>query len=113
MTSVGGGAAIPGPSDQGLAGERTTLAWTRMGLTLLGLPSALLAFTAGHNWLAFGASVIAALLGLFVLVGSLRRQRVGPDVIPAGSMTPAGTMILVTGACTVTLAVAGAALIVV
>ncbi len=103
--------ALSGPSDSGLAGERTTLAWTRMGLTLLGLPSALLAFSAGRSWLAFSASVLAAVLGLGVLVGSLRRQRVAPHVIPAGSLVPAGRMILLTGACSVTLAVASAVLV--
>ena len=33
-----------GPSDVGLAGERTTLAWTRLGLALLGIPAAIMAY---------------------------------------------------------------------
>ncbi len=82
-----------------------------MGLTLLGFPSALLAFSAGRSWLAFAASALAALLGLGVLVGSLRRQRVAPDVIPAGRLAPAGRMILLTGACSASLALASARLV--
>jgi uncharacterized membrane protein YidH (DUF202 family) len=99
------------PSDTGLAGERTTLAWVRMGLTLLGLPSALLAYSAGRSWLAFSAALVAALLGLGVLVGSLRMQRVGPDVIPSGSLAPAAAMILLTGWCAVMLGMSGALLV--
>ena len=99
------------PSDTGLAGERTTLAWARMGLTLLGLPSALLAYSAGRSWLAFSAALVAALLGLGVLIGSLRMQRVAPDVIPSGSLAPAAAMILLTGWCAVMLGMSGAILV--
>lgn len=82
-----------------------------MGLTLLGIPSGMLAFSAGRNWLAFAGAGIAAVLGLGVLVGSLRRQRVAPDVIPAGSLAPAAAMILLTGACAVVLSVTGLVLL--
>lgn len=100
-----------GPSDPGLAGERTTLAWTRMGLTLLGIPSGLLAYSAGRNWLAFAAAAVAAILGLGVLVGSLRRQRVPAGAIPSGSLAPAAAMILLTGGCAIALNATGILLI--
>jgi hypothetical protein len=99
------------PSDPGLAGERTTLAWARMGLTLLGIPAALLAYASGRNELAVAAAAVAMVLGLGVLVGSVRRQRVPPDVIPSGSLVPAARLILLTGACVLMLNVAGGILI--
>ena len=72
---------MSGPSDPGLAGERTTLAWARMGLTLLGVPAALLAYASGRNELAVAAAAVAMVLGLGVLVGSVRRQRVEPGLL--------------------------------
>ena len=105
------GAGPSRPSDVGLAGERTTLAWTRLGLTLLGIPAAVLAYAAGRSWLAFGAAVVAMVLGLGVLVGSLRRQRADPDHVAQGSLAPAALMIVITGACVVMLTLSGAALV--
>ncbi len=99
------------PSDPGLAGERTTLAWSRMGLTLLGVPAALLAYASGRNELAVAAAAVAMVLGLGVLVGSVRRQRVEPGVIPSGSLVPAARLILLTGACVLMLNVAGGILV--
>lgn len=87
------------------------LAWARMGLTLLGVPSALVAYSAGRNALAVGAAAVAMVLGLGVLVGSVRRQRVEPGVIPAGSLVPAGRLILLTGACVLMLTVTGGILV--
>jgi len=56
---------------------------------------------------AFGVGV----LGLGVLVGSVRRQRVPPGVIPGGSLVPAARLILLTGACVLMLNVTGGILI--
>jgi uncharacterized membrane protein YidH (DUF202 family) len=103
--------ATLGPSDPGLAGERTTLAWTRMGLTLLGIPAALLAYSSGRNELAVVAAAVAMVLGLGVLVGSVRRQRVEPGVIPSGSLVPAARLILLTGACVLMLNISGGILV--
>jgi hypothetical protein len=69
-----------------------------MGLTLLGLPAALLAYASGRNELAVVAAAVAMGLGLAVLVGSVRRQRVEPGVIASGSLVPPATLILLTAA---------------
>ena len=103
--------AVSGPSDPGLAGERTTLAWARMGLTLLGVPAALLAYASGRNELAVAAAAAAMVLGLAVLVGSVRRQRVEPGVISSGSLVPAARLILLTGACVLMLNISGGILV--
>jgi hypothetical protein len=87
------------------------LAWTRMGLTLLGVPSALLAYSAGRSALAVVAAAIAMVLGLAVLVGSVRMPRVEPGVIPSGSLVPAARLILLTGACVLMLNVTGGILV--
>lgn len=93
------------PSDAGLAGERTTLAWTRLGLTLLGIPAAILAYSAGRSALAFAAAAVAMVMGLAVLVGSLRRQRTEPEHVADGTLVPAASLIVVTCACVLTLAI--------
>ena len=103
--------APQGPSDVGLAGERTTLAWTRLGLALLGIPAAILAYAAGSNVLALAAAAVAAILGLAVLVGSLVRQRVAPGVIPHGVLVPATRLILLTAACVLVLGLCAAFLV--
>ena len=103
--------AATGPSDPGLAGERTMLAWARMGLTLLGVPAALLAYSAGRSALAVGGAAFAMVLGLGVLVGSVRRQRVEPGVIPAGSLAPAVRLILLTAGCVLMLTITGGVLV--
>ena len=87
------------------------LAWARMGLTLLGIPSALIAYSAGRSALAVVAAALAMALGLGVLAGSVRRQRTDPGVIPAESLAPAARLILLTGACVLMLNVTGGILI--
>ncbi len=87
-----------GPSDAGLAGERTTLAWARIGLSLLALPSGLLAYAAGRDWLAAGAAAFAAALGMGVLTVSLRRQRAAAGMVERGSLVLASEQVILTGA---------------
>ena len=108
---LGAGASADRPSDAGLAGERTSLAWSRMGLTLLGVPTALLAYSAGRDLVAFGAAGVAFLLGLVMLVISLRRPRVDPDAISSGRLRAAGSLVLLTGASVLMLELSGAILI--
>jgi hypothetical protein len=50
-------------------------------------------------------------LGLAVLVGSVRRQRVEPGVIASGSLVPAARLILLTGACVLMLNISGGILV--
>jgi uncharacterized membrane protein YidH (DUF202 family) len=95
-----------GPSDPGLAGERTSLAWARMGLTLVGVPSALMAYSAGHEWVAFGASAVAAALGLLTLSLSLRVRRAHSGMVDRGSLRTAAEQVIVTAAAVVLLAIA-------
>lgn len=82
-----------------------------MGLTLLGIPAALLAYASGRSELAVVAAAVAMVLGLGVLVGSVRRQRVEPGVIPSGSLVPAARLILLTGACVLMLSISGGILV--
>jgi uncharacterized membrane protein YidH (DUF202 family) len=70
------------PSDPGLAGERTALAWARTGLSLLAVPGALAVYAVGRDVgpAAIGC-LVAGLTGLALLVSSLRRQRVDPGFV--------------------------------
>lgn len=95
-----------GVSDPGLAGERTSLAWSRMGMALLAVPSGLLAYSAGHAWVAFAAAAAAAALGLGLLVLSVRRQRATPGMVERGSLQLAQGQVLLTTGCVLLLAVA-------
>lgn len=101
-----GDARTPGVSDPGLAGERTSLAWARMGLALFGIPSAILAYSAGHAIVAFLAAGAAALMGMGLLIVSVRRQRASPGMVELGSVQLARWQILLTTGCVLLLAVA-------
>jgi uncharacterized membrane protein YidH (DUF202 family) len=116
MTTAPGchGPALPGrsePSDKGLAGERTMLAWARVGLGLLGLPSAVLGYAAGHDVAAGTAAAVAAVFGLAQLILATRRQRVAPGGIANGTILVAAGQILLTAGCVLTLALACLALV--
>lgn len=106
--------ALPGPtgpSDPGLAGERTSLAWSRMGMSLLAIPSALLALATRHSLLAGLAAAVACVLGLALLTLSVRRHRATPEMIEERSVVPAAQQVLLTGACVLVLCLAGLLLV--
>lgn len=98
-------------SDKGLAGERTSLAWSRIGMSLLAVPSAMLGWSAGHHWVAMGAAAFAAVLGLAVLTISLRRQRVDPEGMQIGNIRLASGEVILAGTSVVFLCVAGLLLV--
>jgi hypothetical protein len=95
-----------GPSDPGLAAERTSLAWFRMGLALIGLPSAVMGYSAGHAWVAFGAAALAGALGLAILSLSVRRQRAGPNMVEQGDLRLPTDQVVATGGAVLLLALA-------
>jgi uncharacterized membrane protein YidH (DUF202 family) len=96
-----------GPSDPGLAGERTTLAWARIGLALLGLPAALGGYAASQGLaVAAVAAAFAAALGLWLLVSSLRVQRTQPDMLRREESVLGGHRVALTAASVVLLALA-------
>jgi uncharacterized membrane protein YidH (DUF202 family) len=99
-------------SDPGLAGERTSLAWLRLGLALLGVPIAMVAYYTQGSALAVSAAAVAAVLGLGILVSSVRTQRVAPGSLVEGSIRPPVGRVALTGTCVLLLAVAAAALVI-
>ncbi len=102
---VGGpGPLAAGPSDIGLSGERTTRAWARIGLSLLALPSGLLAYSVGRNWLATAAAAFAAVFGLGMLTVSLRRQRATAGMVENRSLALASEQVILTGSSVLLLA---------
>lgn len=94
-----------------MAGERTTLAWVRMGMTLLGVPAAVLVFARERSWLATFAAVLALGVGLVVLVAALRRQRAAAGMVERGGPHLAAEQVLLTVICVLLLC--GAALMLV
>lgn len=101
----------PGPSDPGLAGERTSLAWARMGMSLLAFPSAVLAYAAGRSGLALAAAALSAALGLGVLTISLRRHRAAPGMVATRSLRLANEEVLLTGGSVLALGVSALLLV--
>jgi hypothetical protein len=88
------------------------LAWSRLGMTLLGLPSALFAYAATQHVLAAVAASVAALAGLSLLTVSLRRQRVSPGFVTAGDTPLAVGQVGLTAVCVLGLAVTSLVLII-
>lgn len=83
-----------------------------MGLTLIGLPSAVLAYAHGRD---SGVAVVAAsgamLTGLAILTLSLRRQRAGPGMVDTHESVLAMPLVLLTTLCALLLEVAGIVLV--
>jgi uncharacterized membrane protein YidH (DUF202 family) len=106
-------ATKPGPSDPGLAGERTTLAWARIGLSLLAVPGGILAYAAGRELVvAVLAATFATVTGLALLVVALRRQRAAAGMVDRRDRVLAADMVMLAAATIVLVDVAGLSLIV-
>lgn len=102
----------PGRSDDGLAGERTSLAWTRIGLTLVAVPTGLAAYSAGASLaVSLVAATLAAGVGLWLLVRSLRAPRAEPDMVGRRLPVVAGQRVMLATATVVLIGVASLALV--
>jgi hypothetical protein len=96
-----------GPSDAGLGGERTTLAWSRLGMALLALPAGLVAHAAAFGLVpALVVASVAAAAGLTLLVMSLRRQRAPAAMLAVGEPVVAARQVVLAGATVSTLGLA-------
>lgn len=104
--------AVDGPSDPGLAGERTSLAWARIGLSLLAVPAGLVTYAVGRDQVLTLTLAAAALLaGLWVLVLSLRRQRAAAGMVERRDPVLAARMVLAAGATVLLVDAAGVVLV--
>ena len=107
-----GDARRVGPSDAGLAGERTSLAWTRIGLSLVAVPTGLAAYAVGRPLaLTLTTSVLAAVTGLALLVRSLRRPRAGADMVAQRAVLVDPTRVVLAATTVVLLGAASLALV--
>ena len=101
-----------GPSDAGLAGERTALAWTRIGLSLVAVPTGLAAYAVGRPLaLTLATSLVAAAMGLTLLVRSLRRPRAGADMVAQRAILVDPTRVVLAATTVMLLGVASLALV--
>jgi uncharacterized membrane protein YidH (DUF202 family) len=101
-----------GASDAGLAGERTNLAWTRIGLSLVAVPTGLAAYAVGRTLgLTLAASLVAAVTGLALLVRSLRRPRAGADMVAQRAVLVDPTRVVLAAATVVLVGVASLGLV--
>lgn len=98
------------PGGEGLAAERTALAWVRMGMSMLALPGALLAYSLGRSVVALGAAAVAWALGLALLLVSLRQR--DPNDAPALRVGHLATaQVTLTAAAALLITIAGLALV--
>ena len=103
--------SIQGPSDPGLAAERTSLAWARMGLSLLAIPSAMAAYASSRNLVATVAAGWAGVLGLALLTLSVRRHRAAPGMVESRELRPAIEQVILTAGSALLLNLAGLILV--
>ena len=102
----------PDRSDDGLAGERTSLAWTRIGLTLVAVPTGLAAYSASASRsVTLVSATLAAGAGLWLLVRSLRAPRAEPDMVGRRLMVADGQRVVRATVTVVLIGVAAFALV--
>jgi uncharacterized membrane protein YidH (DUF202 family) len=110
---VPGGGDTAGPSDPGLAGERTSLAWSRIGLSLLAVPAGVLAYARSQDGLvvAAAAAALGTVTGLLLVVGALRHQRAQANMVEQGGLPTAAPQVALSATTVLLLAVAAVDLI--
>jgi uncharacterized membrane protein YidH (DUF202 family) len=107
-----GGPTPVGPSDGGLAGERTSLAWIRVGLALVAVPAGLAGYAFDRSLgLTLVASSLAAVVGLGLLVLALRRPRTAPDMVARAAVVIDGARVVLATATVVLISVASLAIV--
>lgn len=112
MTSSDMPSKWPGQSDIGLSGERTSLAWTRIGLALVAVPAGLAAYSVQASLLiSTVASTLATAAGLLLLVSSLRAPRAETDMVGQRLSVVDGRRVLLAGVVVVLIGVASLALV--
>ncbi len=100
-------------TDVGLAGERTSLAWTRIGLSLVAVPAGLAAYAVGRPLaLTVVTASLAAVVGLLLLVRSLRRPRAGAQMVERRTSVLDPTRVMLAAITIVLIGVASFALVV-
>jgi uncharacterized membrane protein YidH (DUF202 family) len=101
-----------GPSDVGLAGERTSLAWSRLAMALLAVPTGLVGYAYGQG---LGAALVlaaaAAVAGLVLLVVSLRRPRTPAAMLSSQQSVLAARQVVLAAVTVVLVALAALAVV--
>jgi uncharacterized membrane protein YidH (DUF202 family) len=106
------GPSPPGPSDVGLAGERTALAWSRLAMALLALPTGLFGYSSARGSVpALVLAAAAAASGLVLLVVSLRRPRTPAAMLTAQQSVLAARQVVLAAVTVVLVALATLALV--
>lgn len=98
------------PWDDGLQNERTTMAWVRTALALLGT-GALVARQTGTTELAVSLLVVSVVAAVVIILESERRHHWRGHALLAGDPVVALHHVLATAAVTTLLAVVGLALV--
>ncbi len=101
-----------GPSDVGLAGERTSLAWSRLAMALLAVPTGLVGYSYRQGLApALLLAAAAAVAGLVLLVLSLRRPRTPAAMLSATTSVLAARQVVLAAVTVVLVALAALAVV--